>query len=636
MRMSSRLESPSSPQRNAKRAIPLLLVAVLALACERAFAATQPFEKLTPEGPVFYVSVKSVPDLLGKLKATPQYKLFTDPRMEKVVAKLSESLKEETGDIPRMLGVDPKELEKMLGGQISLAILPRGDRDAHFLLLADVNKDPNMAETVLQNILKYSREENGRYAVKEDTFHGKTIWVIEPIETKGNEPKEGAAPEPPALRPQAAAPGNEEDEEGALMPDEQFQPELRKENPGFISLSDGILAIVSSPDRSLIEKYLVLREGGDVPALAGMEAFKRLGSYMGADRDATIFADFRALAKQEEKGTAMPEMVPGLSDMLGTGNVAAFGCGLTLRQDGLAAQGLLLAPAPAKGFLRAFASRGGNVMPPAYVDKNVGVFGGMHFSLPIMWEEFKAAMQRESPESYAQFEVALKNQPFDIENDVIKSLGDRWFFYVPAGSGGKTGDLQAALCIDLQNSAALSGAVQQMLANVPQEFVQTVDFAGVKVYQLGASSEFATEEAASPSICVAVLQDKFLYASSLDLAKSIINNDRREASPLATDTAFQKLLGQTIENPDGVLLLDGRVIAQWMLRQAEKEREMFRKIQEENNLPPGAGKEAAPELSELPPADVVAKLQTTMMVAAKWNDDGIVVKAWSPHPQPEQ
>jgi hypothetical protein len=223
-----------------------------------------------------------------------------------------------------------------------------------------------------------------------------------------------------------------------------------------------------------------------------------------------------------------------------------------------------------------------------------------------------------------------------MENDVIKSLGDRWFFYVPAGSGGKTGDIQTALCIDLQNSAAFSRAVQQILANIPQDFMQTVDFAGVKIYQFGGPSDFATEEAASSGGCLAILQDKLLYASSLDLAKSIINNDKRDASPLAGDAAFQRLLGQTIENPDGVLLLDGRVIAQWMARQAERQREMLKKAQEEYEPPPGAEKQEVPELPELPPADVLAKYQTTMMVATKWNDDGIVVKAWSPYPKPEQ
>jgi hypothetical protein len=166
--------------------------------------------------------------------------------------------------------------------------------------------------------------------------------------------------------------------------------------------------------------------------------------------------------------------------------------------------------------------------------------------------------------------------------------------------------------------------------------VQTVDFAGVKLYQLGGLSDFAAEEAAAPSVCLAVLQDKFLYASSLDLAKSIINNDKRQASPLAADTEFQKLLAQTIENPDAVFMVDGRVIGQWMMRKVEEQREMQKKMRERYGPPPGVQRPEDSELPEMPPADVMAKYQTTAMIAAKWNDDGMILKAWSPHPKPEQ
>jgi hypothetical protein len=302
-------------------------------------------------------------------------------------------------------------------------------------------------------------------------------------------------------------------------------------------------------------------------------------------------------------------------------------------KDGVSTQGLLLAPAPQAGFVKAFLPKGGSIMPPGYVEKSTAVFGGIRFSLPVMWQEFMAAMQRDHPESYTMFQQQLKAAPYDVEN-VIKALGDRWFVYVPSsGTGEKIGDLQIAVCVDLQDSAAVTTAWQQMLSQMQGEGVKTLDFSGVTIYQLGGPSDFDVEQRPASSPCFAILSDKFVFASSLDLAKSIINNGKREVSPLTSETEFQKLLGHTIESPDGLLFVDGRVLAPWVRARLEDLRHMLQMAEAQGG---GAGRFGGPkagDIAELPPADVLRKYESLGLLTVKWTDDGLVIKAWAPNPQ---
>lgn len=605
--------------RNRRWAAVIAAAVGFAIVSGRALAA-EPLEKLVPDGSVAYVYAKDVPQLTEKVKACPTYKLFTDPAMQKAVASITEQLKDPRAELARIVGRDPAELQGMLGGQLCMAIFPRGDRDAHWLVLADVTKDPKMAQDVVQSLLKDARESE-RYAVKEDTFRGRTVYAIEPV--KKEEPKEEAAPQP------EGQPGDptEEQQEDVLGGDlRRARPEERQENPGYITLDNGILAMASSPDRSLIEKHLTLRDGGDLPSLGGSPAYRRLDSYMGSDRDVTFVVNIRELAKSEAAGMTGLD----IDDLFGSGEMGSFGCGLTIEPDGSSVQGLVLAPAPTKGILRAFAPQGGSVLPPAYVDKAPGLFGGLRFSMPVLWQEIMAELQREHPNDYTMFQQGIQQMPVDLENGIIKPLGDRWFFYVPPLD---TGDLQFVLCVDLQDSAAFGAAFEQLIATEsPFGTLKPVDFEGVKLYQFatGGGDILGAEEQPAKGPCVAILQDKFLFATSLDTAKTVINNSKRSSSPVLAEADFQKLLGRTTDSPDAVLLVDGRLYYRWAEAAIKAQREMYEHFRQE--YPPGEETPPEPEFPELPPRDVVEKYLSTSIVTAKWVEDGLLIKAWAPNP----
>jgi hypothetical protein len=597
---------PSRAAEAARWPAALLALAALALAGRTAPAALPPFEELIPPGAVLYVAVRDLPDLLERVRQSPRYALLSEPEMQGFLDQITAELERPRGELARMLGRDPEELKDVLGGQAALAALPRGDRDAHFLLLADVSADPELADAVLSSMLDHLRQQDEHYTVHEEEFRGRTVYRLEPLETPAE-----------ALPEQERGPT----EMGQPRP-RRRRPRRRLENPGFITLDGGVLAVASSPDRSLLEKHLVLRSGGDVAALHESAGYRRLRPHLDPERDLTVFVDLKAAGASPAdellpvEGTVSPDAVP------------AFGFGMTLRQEGVATQGMMLAPAPRQGLLRAFEPGRGGVLPPPYVGEDAAVFAGMHFSLSVFWEEMKAALQRESPRQYAMLQQQLQMMPIDVENDLFGAIGSRWFIYARIGGEGGE-DLSLAAVADLQNAEALRTAFTQMVAGLPP-FIQvdTVDFMGVDLYSFRANRELQAQGAAAgPQFCTAVMQDKFIYAGDLELAKAIVRDSRRNASPLLESAPFRRLLDRTMDEPDGLVLVDGRALGRWMASRMEEMRQAAARAMER------AGHAAeGPDLPEPPPWDVLRKYETSTLLTVRWVDDGLLFKAWAPEP----
>jgi len=590
-------KTPARASRPDWRAAAVLVALAIGLAGGVARAA-EPFENLMPDGCFVCVGVRSVPDLIDPVKASPQARLLSEPAMQPLLDELAEGLEEARAELNRVLGISPEELLGMLGEQICVGVLPRGDRDAHFLLLADVSGDPELAATVVQNILQHERDE-GTYEIREEEFRGHTIYRIEPIP----------------------------DEDGAddeLEGDVDFpwdEPEERIENPGFIALSDGVLALASSPDRTLLERHLVLRAGEALPTVGGSDNYRRVQPFMPETPDVVLFVDIQ---------TALEAAGGEAAQAIGASAPLAFGLGLDLGLDGLAMQGLLLAPGPRTGFARAFMPQSGTVMPPSCVDADAAMLIGLHFSVPVLWEEIKATMQREAPEEYMKLEQGMKTMPVDVENDVINAFGSRWFVYMPASDGteGEAGT-QTAVLADLRDSEAFATAWRQLLLVVPPIFqVETTEFMGVSIRQFKVNLGYPEGEGQMPQPCVAVMADKLLYASGLDMAKTIIRNDSRHASPLLGQEAFQQMLGRTMDDPDMLMHVNGLALGKMMKAQAERDASRW-----EEELGPGyADEEFGPDDI---PWDVLEKYMTDTILTARWIDEGLRIKTWAPVPAQE-
>ena len=105
------------------------------------------------------------------------------------------------------------------------------------------------------------------------------------------------------------------------------------------------------------------------------------------------------------------------------------------------------------------------------------------------------------------------------------------------------------------------------------------------------------------------------------MAKGIIQNNARQASPLLSDQDFQQLLGRTMDTPDVLVYLNGQAMSKLMKAQAERQAHMAREM----------GYEDGPDPDEVP-WDVLQKYSSDTMATAKWIDEGLEIKAWSPAP----
>jgi hypothetical protein len=137
-----------------------------------------------------------------------------------------------------------------------------------------------------------------------------------------------------------------------------------------------------------------------------------------------------------------------------------------------------------------------------------------------------------------------------------------------------------------------------------------------------------------PVSCFAVMQDKVVVGPRLDRVKSVIRNDRRETSPLRQSKEFRRLLGRTIETPDAILLVDGEALARYAEGQMEEAREAMGRHLEEAEMPPGMEGQSPEEmLGPEPPWDLMRRYATSTLAAARWVEEGLRVRAWSPNPE---
>ncbi|MHC4789436.1 MAG: hypothetical protein ACYS8K_09585, partial [Planctomycetota bacterium] len=594
---------PRKPK-GSKRATVLVAGLALVLVGGRALAASGAFEELMPAAPFLYVAVHNFPELREKIKALPQYKLLSEPEMQQYKAKIEEALQEPKSTLAQAMGHDPAELAKTLGGQICLGMLPpeQGEK-ASVLMLADVTGDPALAASSLENLITYLRRERAdRVKVTESDFRGHTVYQFEHV-------------------PQAEAP--EQGTQSAPRQGGPPQDEVRR-NPAYIALSDGILALSVGPDSSFLEKHLVLRGGGEVPAMAEVASFKRLQGPMGAERDLTLYADFKAFTSE---GSVLQ---PDIDATAGSGEVGSFGLGVAFREEGVAGQGLLVAPAPRGGLLRALVPQHGDVMPPAFVDEEVGAFAGLHFSIPILYEEVMARLQRDRPQQYMAVQQVLQRYPVDIENSIIGALGNRWFLYMPADSAADESTPSAALSVDLEDSAAFAGAWGQLLMQLPASMqYETIDFMGQGIYQFMAPP--GPQQPPQPGPCLTILPDKVVYTTDIEMAKAVIRDDRRASSPLLTSSDFQQMLTRTMDGPHGILLVDGRVMARWWARAAEEQIAAAGTLAQGLQPPPGM-EGLSPEalLEHLPPWELMEKYESPSLLTVGWTDEGLLVQSWSP------
>ncbi len=451
------------------RAMCLVVCAAVMLAVAPARGAVS-FDTLLPEGTVFYVSVRDVPDLLKKLKETEGYKAFKELGLFERVAGPDEFKK-----MQDFYGrfIDP--LGEIFSGEVAFAITSTEEIDdaPRIVLLADVSEGEAALKKYLEGTIYPLLKEEG--AEPEKLTRGGVTYT-------------------------------------KLLPDPEDPDE-----PLIFAVRDGVLMAAIRPE--VLEG--VIKPGPKtLRASAGYADVRR--ALRGADVqiyfDAGVFIR-KALKEGDEEAAAWMEV-------FGVDKLRAVGLGLGVGPTGgtmTLRVGTEGAPA---GFLGAFVRGGGPIKSIKYVPEDAGLYYVLNFdSLLGLYKEFAAGLKAVSDEldlfAYEEFTDGVENLEallgMELEKDVLAGFGGE--IALSAKIPEALGIPPAALMIEVKDKATvekLVARVMELLEAFAEELeTTTATHKGVEI----------TTVLASPQLTpgVAVLDDFLVVATHPGVIRDMLD-----------------------------------------------------------------------------------------------------------------
>lgn len=600
------------------------------------YAQTRPFEQLVPEDVTSFASVRNYRALVEKLKNTPYYALTREPEVKALVEQITGKFRQQLELSGRSWDIKLADVEGLLSGEIAMASVSKVEAQepgmmapmafprmqTAMLVLVDVGQNAPAAEQFIGRLLRIAEEEGVLKQTEEEEFRGHKIrrltfdplaffWGGEKLELAHDlTGDEGLEELPPELQ-------------------ERLR-ELKAAGVGeaqnvYINLEGNVLAVETGGDRSLLERHLVLRDGGEMRALSQSVTYRRLTEMMDPDSDYITFQNLEPVWEQWKQmiGQASPFLpVNPVQVMEATGllGLKAKVDSVRIEEDGILSESFVLAPAPRRGLLKAVVPAGrANVKPPAFVGQDVSLYCGAYFDVPTLWEEVKAAIKELSPQGYELMMQQINSPlvPFHVERDLIQTVGSHWFVYVPREfiSPNPPREINALLAVELKDSRKLETRFQTLWAMAPlQAPDSTVEFMGKTIYQsppvpLDRVPGFEVEMA--PLRFSFVFADgKLIIATSTAMAKRAVRDSLRSESPLLQKAEFRATLLHMISRPESIYYMDLRAIGEAALKGVEK----------------------LMDLSEakvsLPSYETLGKYLYVSATTTKWSEDGLHVKQW--------
>jgi len=339
------------------------------------------------------------------------------------------------------------------------------------------------------------------------------------------------------------------------------------------------------------------------------------------------YANLSALMEQLPAGPPpqpgqMPQ--PNAREMLsalGLFQLKAAVMGVRILEDGVRSEGLLMAPAPRQGILKAFGATSADLTPPAFVGENAAMYSAGSLDAPAIWTELLNAVQRLNPMLHQMLLMQLNNPQVGINfrTDVIDALGNRWFTYEPgdAGAANRPRLLNRVVVIDLKNASAMEGAFLKFMAMQGRGQPEKEQYEGHTIYTLPQAQ--ATPAPGTPQIerVVAFMDDRMIVATNLALTKDLIRDAGRRRSPLLGNRDYAEALKRVLADPDIITYTDERKAAQFQWNQAAQAAAMTMGLQ-------------------LPSWESISKYSSVSVQTWKWTADGLRMKTWKPFPQPTQ
>jgi len=558
---------------------------LVCLSVSTALGAGEPFDRLVPDDTAVFVSLRNYPDLAARFLKSPLGKALADPSVQKFLDQLAEQahLPPFRQELQRA-GITPLELSGLPAGEVCLAIgalEPAREPPFQALLAIDTTGRRELAQAIIDRALAAveAAREGEALARIERQFNGKTIVRL-------------------SESPQSA-------EEDAL----------------YYMLDDQVL-LVSFGGTRMMEKFIVLSQGGPAGALSGERSYRRAMARVGADNDVVFYCDVSSLwdllpstpeVPPDQAAPAAPgprEVVESLG-LLGVRTVAA---GWRLDPNGIAAGLAVGAPAPRRGALKAFVPPRADLTVPPFVAERPAYFARFYFNFPVLWDAAMSTLNRFDPDAYQaiQRQVAGPDAPAQIQEDIVRALGGWWTVYVPpledSGAGAGARGLGQAVMVDLTRPEAFEAAFNKLSAvwDPQRQLITTFEVAGQKVYKINMPIPAEPDQPATMAPHLAFARGKLLFTTSGALIRQIIQDSARPSSPFAGNELLRGALQAAGGSADGVLYeaRPDAIRADWE----------------------GFAKDLAEEGIELPPWEVLRPCIGPSVSTLKWDERGLLLR----------
>ncbi|MBS3762380.1 MAG: hypothetical protein KGZ25_03645 [Planctomycetes bacterium] len=588
------------------------------------------FEQFIPSDVTNYSVIHSYPTTVAKLKKSPYGSIIEEEEFKGMVDSISSKLDEQLSEFRKQVGVKLEDFADLPTGRIALAMKrqfaagsidavanpfsrrkPQSFGDTWVLILIEVDGKEQAANQLLGRLLLRAKKEK-QIQIETETFRDYKIQHIVITPAQGGKVSDEKLKDlDPELR--------------KMMEESESDSAAQQSYDCYVNISNGIMAIATGSDRSLLERHLVLREGGNIPSLKQNELYEELKLRLTGKADYLTFQNMQPMWKMFEPADGRQNgfSVGKFVSELGITNIKGQISKTQIMEEGIYNESFLKVTSPHNGLLRAIDPEGkANVKPPVFVDRDAALFAGGYFDVPVFWQEIKAAIKRINPQMHGQIEQNLNNpqNPIHVEKDLINTLGTHWFVYVPAEliSPNPPKFLNLMFVCDMKDVATLGGTIQKIMAFPQmQGKLSSIEFKGKEIYQapqLGGGTVGNGVEMPSFQICFAFVNNRLIITTSPSLIKQAIRSSTRGQSPLLNNDKFQRGLSHMLERPSMVAYADTLPMAKWIWS-------FF---------------DALPEHEiefDLPEFKTVEKYLSAASITGRWEKDGMISKTWWPFPE---
>ncbi len=556
-------------------------------------------DHLVPADIHSFTWIRDFNSLHRRIQDSPYAELAGEPGMDEFAAGFLTQLREQFEDVGKKLGAAPADFGNFLTGQVAMAVQKAdayGNRGGGTLYLIGTG-DENSREikALLDRIVRHvSDSDTGRVTI--DDIAGRKVYI-------------------------------------ARFFSDRAEPEDAAERVMF-SFDGEILAILHAREPDLLEEHLAL-SGGEKPrtnSIAGLPLYRELRQKVPAGADYMSFKNFELFWKAILGGNgpfsvSEPGFDPeGFFEAMGVFSLKGAISTLSWAGEGVTGEGFCLISEPGKGLWKALNPRKTpDLRPLPFVDADAAFYGAAYFDLPSLWEETVNAMRVHAPELHGSLELSIGSPdgPVKLEEDIIKTLGKRWFLYLPAGAPGAGEDedvhwLDAVVAVELQQPERLSRAIERLLLMSGMPHAWREHPAGHTVLSLKAVKAADVSAVFHPRIEVAMnigfVDDLLIITANPHLISELLVKSGRGASPLTAQEGFRDALKRLIPAPSSFAYADLGAAG-----------EMFRHVL----TPVFEGLQVTP-----PDYGSLRPYMPEFAMTSKWEDEGFRYRIRVPYPDP--